>query len=316
MRLEPEEGDFYGWAYAELAKLLSETQLSELAAAFTLTEAGNFEGKNVLQRTESGVLSESIETALDKLFRLRYGAFEHDTPLFEPAVDAQMAKGKIWPGRRIPPVTDTKMIVAWNALMISGLAKAAVAFQRKDYLVLAIETAGYIQQYQQVGDTLYRLNYDGEVAVAAQAEDYALLIKALLDIQQACLSFADYVPMAADWLESAIALQTQFDDENLDYFTQAEKTLQAFSTVIEKAPRACPSLLSGLDWFIHPTLIRTSAEQLDYLSQQRLPTAVVRAEDSLPSGTVGLVCKGLSCQQPATSIDMMLTQIKQSQKFG
>lgn len=38
------------------------------------------------------------------------------------------------------------------------------------------------------GGQFYRLNYDGQVAVAAQAEDYALWIKALLDVHQMVVS--------------------------------------------------------------------------------------------------------------------------------
>jgi len=39
------------------------------------------------------------------------------------------------------------MVVAGNALMISGLAKAAVAFERADYRDLAIQATRYIQQH-------------------------------------------------------------------------------------------------------------------------------------------------------------------------
>ncbi len=358
--VEPEEGDFYVWSQAELASILNDDALGEMIDAFTTSESGNFEGKNVLQRRGTGELSESIEASLDKLFRVRYGAYADQTPVFEPAVNAQMAKGKVWPGKRIPPVTDTKMIVAWNALMISGLAKAAVAFGRKDYLVLAIETAGYIQQYQQHEGRLYRLNYDGQIEVAAQAEDYALLIKALIDIQQACLRFSDYVRRAADWLDAAIALQSQFDQslssgqggyfnansdelivkersyqdsaipsangiavtslirlflltEELDYFSRAETALKSFSAVLQKAPRACPSLLSALDWFTHPTLIRTSADQLQAIADLPLATAVLRIDDNLPAGAVGMVCEGLLCRKPATDTAMMRQQIERSQ---
>jgi len=355
--IEPEEGDFYVWSYTELIRLLSEAELTEVAAAFSISEAGNFEGKTVLQRTGSDELSGSIEAALERLFRVRYGAFPKDTPLFEPAVDAQMAKGKIWPGKRIPPVTDTKMIVAWNALMISGLAKAAIAFQRKDYLVLAIETAGYIQQFQSVKGQLHRLNYDGEVAVAAQAEDYALLIKALLDIQQACVGVEGFQDMAADWLEAAIALQTEFDrtlgakqggyfnatsdqlivqersyqdsaipapngvaiaslvrlfllTENFDYLNQAETALKSFSTVLQKAPRTCPSLLQALDWFSRPILIRTTAENIPQLQSQYLPTAVFQVDTQLKPGVIAMLCQGLKCLAPATDLAMLNNQIK------
>lgn len=286
--VEPEEGDFYVWSYAELASVLSEAELDEMATAFTLSKAGNFEGKNVLQRRATDKLSESLEASLDKLFRVRYGSYASQTPVFEPAVDAQMAKGRVWPGKRIAPVTDTKAIVAWNALMISGLAKAAAAFNRKEYLVLAIETAGYIQQYQQVDGTLYRLSYDGKAEVPAQSEDYALLIKALIDIQQACLGFADYREMAADWLAAAITLQTQFDQilgsDQGGYFnaTSEQLIVQERSYQDSAVPAANGVAITSL------VRLFLLTEDLDYLSQaesalQSFSAVLQRAPSACPS---------------------------------
>ncbi len=355
---EPEEGDFYVWSMSELSSLLTGVELSELPAAFTVSESGNFEGRNVLQRKGSGPLSATLETALDKLFQVRYGSLPAEVSTFPSAVNAQAAKESNWPGR-IPPVTDTKMIVAWNALMISGLAKAAAVFERSDYLALAIEVATYIQQYQKVEGTFYRLNYDGQTAVPAQSEDYALFIKALLDVHQASLWFGEYSSQADHWLANAVALQTQFDQtlgseqggyfnasselivkerayqdsavpaangiaiaslirlflltENLDYFSQAETALKSFSTVLQKAPQACPSLLSALDWFTHPTLIRTSAEQLQQIKDIPLPTAMLKIDPNLPARAIGMVCEGLLCRKPATDDAMMCEQIEYSQ---
>ncbi len=357
--IEPEEGDFYVWSMSELKAALTEIELSEVSAAFTISEAGNFEGRNVLQRKTDDQLSEVVEAALDKLFQIRYGTPLAGTPRFEPAVDAQTAKSRAWPGR-IPPVTDTKMIVAWNALMISGLAKAAVAFEWADYLALALQVTRYIQQYQQIEGVFYRLNYGGQAAVLAQSEDYALMIKALIDIQQACLGFEAYVAQADDWLAAAIALQAQFDQtlgsdqggyfnagnelivqerayqdsavpaangvaiaslvrlflltENFDYLNQAEAALKSFSTVLQKASRACPSLLSALDWFTHPVLVRTTADQIALMGDQPLPTGVIKLEQTLPAGAIALVCRGLSCLKPATDLAMMQQQIEQSRR--
>lgn len=361
--IEPEEGEFYVWSMSELSTLLTAAELSELTAAFTVSESGNFEGRNVLQRKGSEPLSATLETALAKLFQARYGLSAETSTfppaVFPPAVDAQAAKEGDWPGR-IPPVTDTKMIVAWNALMISGLAKAAAVFERSDYLALAIEVATYIQQHQMAEGTFYRLNYNGQAAVLAQSEDYALFIKALLDVQQACLWFEEYSSQADHWLAIAVALQAQFDrtlgsdqggyfsastelivkerayqdsavpaangiaiaslvrlfllTENLDYFSQAETALKSFSTVLEKAPQACPSLLGALDWFTHPTLIRTSAEQLQQIKDVPLPTAMLKVDPNLPARAIGMVCEGLLCRKPATDEAMMREQIERSQR--
>jgi uncharacterized protein len=206
---EPEEGAFYVWTYAELSHLLTAEELNALIAQpFTISEAGNFEGQNVLQRLSPGMLTRESEAALSKLFAVRYGAPPAEVPTFPPAVDRQSATGTDWPGR-IPPVTDTKLIVAWNSLMISGLARAAAVFTSAEYLNLAIAAVQFILDHQWVGDRFHRLNYDGDVSVVAQSEDYALFIKALIDVQQASITLGQ--SPSTPWLERAIALQHEFD---------------------------------------------------------------------------------------------------------
>lgn len=208
--IEPEEGRFYTWTDLELTHLLTAEEYSALADIFSLSAKGNFEdGLTVLQRQQPGVLSEQVEEALRKLFQVRYGERPESLATFPPATNNQVAKTHPWPGR-IPPVTDTKMIVAWNSLMISGLARAAAVFQQPDYLALATRAADFILDQQWSEGRLHRVNYDGEIAVIAQSEDYALLVKAFLDLHQACQSLA--VDQVSRWLEAAQTTQAEFDE--------------------------------------------------------------------------------------------------------
>ena len=203
---EPEEGAFYVWRETELRERLTDSEFADLSADFFISADGNFEGNIVLQRKQSEQFQPQTEAALKKLFAVRYG--QSDPERFTPATDAGAAKTIVWPGR-IPPVTDTKMIVAWNSLMISGLARAAAVFNQQDYLDLATEAAQFILQNQWINERLHRLNYSGNPAVFAQSEDYALFIKALLDIQQASLVFSEAT--STDWLAHAKTVQTEFD---------------------------------------------------------------------------------------------------------
>lgn len=372
---EPEEGAFYVWSYEELAQLLSPEELGELQQQFTVTAKGNFEGHNVLQRPQPGKLSQTVETALAKLFAVRYGVTPGELETFPPARNNQEAKTGNWPGR-IPPVTDTKMIVAWNSLMISGLARAYAVFGKPEYLSVAVKAASFILNNQFVDGRFYRLNYDSKPSVLAQSEDYALFIKALLDLHGASLGLgtADWGLVSGEgssrspnpnfWLERAIKVQEEFDDylwsvelggyyntasdassdllvrersyadnatpaangvaianlvrlalltEHLQYLDRAEHALQAFSSVMQRSPQACPSLFAALDWYRHCTLIRSTDSQIATLANQYLPTAVFALETNLPSGSVGLVCQGLSCMEPARSPDQLLEQVHRSQ---
>ena len=216
---EPEEGTFYVWDYQELTDLLSPSELERIKTEFTVTPLGNFEGSNVLQRLNDGELSIELEQILDRLFAVRYGDTKENITTFSPAKNNQEARQTNWQGR-IPPVTDTKMIVAWNSLIISGLARAYAVFQVAEYKKLATDAVNFILQKQRKDNRLYRLNYEGKVTVEAQSEDYAFLIKALLDLQTAC-------PEEKQWLDYAVELQSIFDslfwnEEQGGYYNNAQ----------------------------------------------------------------------------------------------
>ncbi|MCS6943568.1 MAG: thioredoxin domain-containing protein [Geminocystis sp.] len=205
---EPEEGSFYVWSYDELKQILSDEELAALSRAFIITKNGNFEGKNVLQKREDEEIDELVEQALDKLFFARYGASRKDlSRVFCPHSNEEV-KNRSWLGR-VPPVTDPKMIVSWNSLMVSGLARAYGVFQDEEYLQVAEKAITFILNNQWPSGRLHRLNYGGEATLLAQSEDYSFLIKALLDLAQNCPQKADY------YLERAIEIQIEFDH----YFT-------------------------------------------------------------------------------------------------
>jgi uncharacterized protein YyaL (SSP411 family) len=363
--VEPEEGAFYVWSYGELEQLLTAEELTELQQQFTVSPNGNFEGQNVLQRRHPEQLSEKLEIALDKLFIGRYGVNAESLETFPPARNNQEAKTTKWPGR-IPSVTDTKMIVAWNSLMISGLAKAAGIFKQASYLEIAAKAANFILVHQFVDGRFHRLNYDKQPHVLAQSEDYAFFIKALLDLHQVSLGMGN-VSSPAFWLEKAIALQDEFNEflwsvelggfynaaidasqdlivrersyadnatpsangvaianlvrltlltDNLHYLDLAEQGLKAFKSVMGRAPQACPSLFTALDWYRNSTLIRSNTEQIHSLIPKHLPTVVFAAVSNLPENSVGLVCQGLKCLAPAESVEHLWQQVQQSQRRG
>ena len=206
---EGREGKFWVWSFAELKKIFSATELDLLIEEFTISVNGNFEKNNVLQRKKLGELSPEIEACLTKLFRCRYGEFSRPTDAFPVARSQDDIREIDWEGR-VPPVTDTKAITAWNALMISGLAIAYRAFQKPIYKQLAVNAAKFILENQWSEGALQRINYEGQAAVVAQSEDYALLIKALLDLHQAIPEDADF------YLQQAIAIQAEFDRDFWD----------------------------------------------------------------------------------------------------
>ncbi len=295
---EGEEGRFWVWSYAELEKILTITELMALIQEFTITPDGNFEGSNVLQRQNLSSLSVPAVAAIEKLFTQRYGAGIGRTDIFSPARDREEVKKINWPGR-VPPVTDTKMIVAWNAMMISGLIRASLIIgdeaESQVFQKLAVNAMKFILENQWENDgrkegqnqRLHRLNYDGNPSVIAHSEDYALLIKALLDLTQACPN--------QNYLAHAIAVQAEFDrwlwdssqggyfnaDPNFDLLVR-EKSFQDNAT-----PSANGVEISNL---IRLSLLTENLEYLDKaeLALEAFSGVISRSPISCPSLLVAL----------------------------
>ncbi|AFY37454.1 hypothetical protein Lepto7376_1084 [[Leptolyngbya] sp. PCC 7376] len=217
--VEPEEGTFYVWDFDELQTQFSDTAFQELQENFFIEPDGNFEGKIVLKRRASTEIPESLQATLNQLFAERYGGDRQSLETFPPARDNAEAKNTDWAGR-IPAVTDTKLIVAWNALMISGLARIYGVLSLEKAWDLAVNCVNFILETQWQEGHLYRLNFGEEPDGVAQSEDYAFLIKALLDLQA-------NNPTETHWLDKAITLQSEFDAkfwsaETKGYFNNTE----------------------------------------------------------------------------------------------
>nr|CAD7571150.1 unnamed protein product [Timema californicum] len=128
--------------------------------------------------------------------------------------------------KRPRPHLDDKMLTAWNGLMISGFAKAGQALGDDSLVDRAVKAANFVKKYlyNPTAETLLRSCYkgsDGSVAqiavpIAGFVDDYAFLIRGLLDLYEACFD--------PSWLEWAETLQDQqdrlfWDEEGAAYFT-------------------------------------------------------------------------------------------------
>jgi uncharacterized protein len=126
-------------------------------------------------------------------------------------------------------------------------------------------------------------------------------------------SYTDNATPAANGIAIASLVRLALLRENLAYLDRAQQALQAFSSIIQDSPQACPSLLAGLDWYQHSTSIRTTPDRIPELISQYYPTAVFQIETDLPEGVIGLVCECLTCKEPAKSQERLLEEIWESQ---
>ena len=168
---EGEEGKFYLWTLEELRQVIpGPAEADFFLAAYGVTKAGNFEGRTVLQRQlEDTQLADQYHLPVDEV------------PAHLSRLHALLRKARTG---RIRPGTDDKVLVSWNAQMLSAFAEAARYLQRKDYLVMAQLNARFLlgQLYQE--GRLMRSWREGKANHTAYLEDYAALILGLLNLYQ------------------------------------------------------------------------------------------------------------------------------------
>jgi uncharacterized protein YyaL (SSP411 family) len=154
---EGEEGRFYVWTVDELRSVLA-TDADEAIAYFGASEAGNFEGRNILVRGPSEP---------ERLAEIRARLYE-------------ARSRRVWPG------IDDKRLASWNALMISALADAGALLERDDYLDAARACAAFVLESMRGADgRLLRTWKDGEAKLNGYLEDHAYLVEALISLYEA-----------------------------------------------------------------------------------------------------------------------------------
>lgn len=182
------EGAFYTWTPQEIRQALDQ-DADFVLAAYQVTEAGNFEGRNVLQRALSDdQLAEQFNLDID------------DVP---GRLEELLARLREQRSQRACPRTDDKILVSWNALLLAAFAEAGRYLHRPDYLAAAQRNARFLL------DNLYK---EGRLMRAwpsqhnAYLEDYAALILGLLELYQ-----SDANP---EWYAAALRLS----DEMIAHF--------------------------------------------------------------------------------------------------
>jgi uncharacterized protein YyaL (SSP411 family) len=109
--------------------------------------------------------------------------------------------------QRPRPARDDKIIVAWNGLMISALARTYQVLRRPRDLERACAAADFVLQRSGAG--LFRTARDGRERGRGFLDDHANMIAALLDLYEA--SFEPRWIEAAQRLDAAV--QQEFGDD-------------------------------------------------------------------------------------------------------
>jgi len=274
-----EEGTFYVWTPDEVVEVLGPEEGARFNAAYGVTEQGNFEHNTTVLRREGEAMDEA---------RLR---------LFTHRLD------------RVAPPTDTKRVVAWNGLAISGLAQTGRLLGEPRFVESARRAAEAVLARQSEDGRLPRTLADD--APAGVLADYAFFAEGLLDLYE-----ADPDPrwlLAAE--ATAQAMVRHFQSPTGGFYSAPPEASELFVRQQDPTDGSEPSawgraveVLVRLDAFGSPVADREAAEaalRAAGLYLRRAPYAVpslVQAHDALRRPSVEIVLTAPSAEDPTLSL--------------
>ena len=199
-----EEGWFFTWTPAEIEKVLGPARSRVVEAWFAVTPRGNIEGRSILHTprsltevaTQLGLPEGEVRATIEESRQLLYEARS----------------------RRPPPLRDEKILTAWNGLMISAYARAALVFGNERYGEEAARAASFLLDRLRKGQRLFRSFKDGQARHDAYLDDYAFLIAGLLDLFEATGD--------PRWLREAVSLdrvvEAHYEDHAGGFFRTSD----------------------------------------------------------------------------------------------
>ena len=228
---EGEEGKFYVWRPEEIEDVLGADEAPAALEWWGVTEAGNFEGANILHRVV-------------RINPERVGAKAEARPggdLVRPP-HIERARERLFEARqeRVRPGLDDKVLTEWNALFLSTLAEAAAATDNERWLAAAVQTGEFLlRELRRPDDHRWlRAWQDGRANHLAYANDYAALVDAFTRLAEATGQ--------ASWIHEAAAtadamLDLFWDEANGGLFTTGHDAEQLITRPKDVLDSALPS---------------------------------------------------------------------------
>lgn len=189
-----EEGKFFVWTPEEIEAAVGPEAAKVVNAYWGVSAAGNFEGKNILNRARP-----EAEVAAELNMAL---------PILREAIKDARAKLYNVRKKRIPPQLDDKILTEWNGQMISAMARAGFAVNEPKYTQAAVQAANFVLTKLSKDGRLLRAYRGAASRHGAVLEDYAFFIAGLLDLFEATGDVR--------WMDESLRLQKILETHHLD----------------------------------------------------------------------------------------------------
>lgn len=256
---EGEEGKFYVWNYNELSNNLNIEQLVAFIKGFNIQKDGNFldeskhikTGNNIPFINDLSIIENSeIEHIRKTLYEIRE--------------------------KRIPPITDTKILTDWNGLIIKAFAYAGNVFDDKNLINIAVNNYNFIKKHLLNQDFSLKHRYiDGESGLDSTADDYTFLVWGLLELYKATLN-SEYLIHSIRLTNKLIELF--WDDKNNGLFFAPVNGEKLFSRSKQTFDNAIPAANSIAVSIFNTLFLITSNPKYDQYLQKLINSYGIEIE--------------------------------------
>jgi hypothetical protein len=217
-----EEGKFYLWSKSEIAETLGQDAI-DFCKRYDVTETGNFEGVNILNRLNDSI---PIDDG------------EKDTKLRAALLALR--------NKRTRPGLDDKILTDWNGYFIRALAECAFVFRRPQWLSLAKNAFRCIAESMDANGRLPHSRRRGVEVRPALATDYGAMINAALSLSMAT-GDKTYLDDSKRWAE---ILEAEYAEAHGGYYLTSSKAaaliVRPACDTDEANPSAASQILEAL----------------------------------------------------------------------
>lgn len=235
------EGKYYLFTPEELVRLLGPGQGEVFNHHFDITEAGNFEGKNIPNLLHSDPADRSFDGLLERVYEYRKN--------------------------RCALRLDDKILTAWNNLMIAALCRLYQAGGGQKYLDAAKRADRFLWEHLWDGGTLYVSFRAGRRGEKGFLDDYAACIFAQLALYGTTLE-QSYLARAEELCRDTL---TRFQDEkNGGFYLYGEGHEALILRPKETYDGAMPSGNSLMAWNLVRLSQLVSEERYGPLAERQL----------------------------------------------
>jgi len=169
-----DEGAFYLWTRDELRAVLDDEEFAVIELGYGLDGTPNYEGRawHLVKARTFDQIAQALTRPPQEIQRLLNTA---RLKLFEVRT------------QRVRPATDDKVLTSWNALMISGLVRAARALRNPEMLAAAERALFALRDGTWIDGALYaNVVADANALIPGFLDDHAFLLDALIELLQEC----------------------------------------------------------------------------------------------------------------------------------